>query len=134
MKLINLFVVSVFLMIGITGCGGVKNDPLEISKAVIKCFKKGDFVGVKNFFIQKDAVGLGMFDDLQEAYDKPTDRNYKTVDRANNLVEAEYTLSKQKIDDETALLEYDTKTPGFKSSIKMRLIKIDGQWYLQWIN
>lgn len=132
MKLINLFVVSVFLMIGITGCGGVKNDPLEISKAVIKCFKKGDFVGIDKF-MQKDTTGHGIFDDLQEAYDNPTDRNYKAVDRAKRLVEAEYTLSKQKIEDETALLEYDTKAPGFKSSIKMRLIKIDGQWYLQWI-
>lgn len=57
MKLINLFFVSLFLVIGITGCGGVKNDPLEISKAVIRCFKKGDFVGIDKF-MQKDIPGL----------------------------------------------------------------------------
>lgn len=131
MRFINLLVVSIFLIIGITSCSGVKNDPIEISNAAIKCMKKGDFNGLGKFM--QDAP-KDVYQDLQDAYENPNDRNYKTADRAKDLVEAEYTLEEQKIDGDRAQIEYRVITPDIKTSVKFYFKKVDDKWFLEFIN
>lgn len=131
MKLISLLVLNVFLLLGIVSCGGVKNDPLEISNAAIKCLKKGEFNALGKFM--QDAP-KDVFQELQDAYENPNDRNYKTADKAQNLVEAEYTLEEQKIDGDRAKIKFRMVTPGFKSSITFYLKNVDGKWYLKFFN
>lgn len=134
MKTNYLVILSLCLCFIISSCGGsVKNDPIEIAKAVVDCFKKGDFKGV-NKFLPEGWNTNTPYDELQEAYENPTNRNYKKADKAKELVDAEFTLIDQKIEGDNAWVTFDKKTSDLKSSVKVYLLKVDGQWYLQTVN
>lgn len=134
MKTNYLIIMSLCLCFIMSSCGGsVKNDPVEIAKAVVDCLKKGDFKGVNKFFPEGWNTNTP-YDELQEAYDHPTNRNYKKTDRAKSMMNAKFTLTDQNIGDDNAWVTFDKETTDLKSSIKVYLVKKDGQWYLQTIN
>lgn len=134
MKTSCLVILSLCLCFIMGSCGGsVKNDPEDIAKAVVDCLKKGDFKGV-NKFLPEGWNTNTPYDELQEAYENPNNRNYQKADRAKDLVDAEFTLIDQKSEGDNAWVTFDKKKSDSKSSVKVYLIKIDEQWYLQTIN
>lgn len=134
MKTNHLIILSLCLSFIMGSCGGsVKNDPVEIAKATVDCLKKGKFKDINNFFPEGWNTDTP-YDELQEAYDHPTDRNYKKADRAKSMVNAKFTLTDQKVDGDNAWVTFDKETTDLKSSIKVYLVKKDGQWYLQTVN
>lgn len=132
MKSNCLLILSLCLWIGVASCGGVKNDPVEIAQAAIKCINKGDFVGIKKFW-SSSTISASM-DHLQEAYDTPSEVNERDAERAKDVVEAEYTLQDQSIDEDRAKIEFKKQTASGKSTIAVFLEKTDGQWYIRGIN
>lgn len=130
MKTNYLVILSLCLCFIMGSCGdSVKNDPVEITKAVIKCWKKGQFKGTEKFFM-KDAKDVN-YDDWQDTYDNPEGKNHGTVKRVQRLVEAEYTLTEQSIEGDRAIIEYSLKTSSLKSPFKFFLKKVDDKWYLE---
>ena len=129
MKQILVLCISLFIHICMVSCG-VKNDPVEISQAVVKCIEKGDFLGIAEYAYDKEG-SKQCYDVFQKAYDDPENfPNRHVADRVKNLVEAKYVLGEQDINEETAKIEFTMENKsGSTSSLQVVLEKKDGQWY-----
>lgn len=112
-----------------SSCSSVKNDPVAIAEAVVKCFKKGDFKGVSQFVNSEQAKKY--CNKMQDAYDHPTDENDRMSEVTKSLTEAEYTLDAQRVDDDSAKITYRVKSNTKGSVLVIFLEKVDGKWYVK---
>ncbi len=133
----NKFLMIAFglCMLILGSCGSsVKNDPVSISEAVVKCLNDGDLVGIKQFLQPENPIGK-TFDGLQEAYNNPTNDNKRLVERAKRLIDSKYTLCEQDVREDKATIVYDQLTSdNVKDECKIYLVNVDGKWYVKFIN
>lgn len=129
MKQFCMLLVSLIVLISMVSCGGIKNDPVEISEAVVKYVQKGKIIELKELCAEKCAI---LVNAMQDACDENSTSDERIKERMKRMIESEYTLKDKSVNDNEAEFSYEGRDKtGATKVMTIKLEKEGEKWYIE---